>query len=207
MENLYCVESGGDGACAQLVRGWGDMKRAVHDLMCCAACPPGACISEGVQETVNSLDDDDHWTHFYPEYPRFHWSVDFEDGYIRVLNIGTQDRIRLSDAAIIAVKILRGMGTSNDTVYHAKPQQMKVICASILAMHRAGCRFSEEQISMMFEGEESEARAELGKFGGTYGWVTLNRVLNEIFEQPDDAGAGEEEGLCRAQHLTSAEGV
>jgi hypothetical protein len=200
MENLYCVESGGDGACVQLVRGWLLMKKTVHDLMCCGECAPGGCSSEGVQETVNSLDDDDEWTSHYPDFARFGWSFSFEDGYIRVLNLGAQcGGFSLFDAAVVAVEILRGMGTSNDTVYHARPQQMKAMCESIVAMHRAGCVFSEEQIALMFEGEESEAHVVLCGYGGARGWMVLHQVLNEVFEQPDESGPGEESGLCRAQ--------
>jgi len=107
-----------------------------------------------------------------------------------------QNEFSLFDAAVIAVQILRGMGCSNDTVFHARPEQMKAMCDSIAAMHREGCAFTEEQIFMMFEGEESEANEEFGKFGG---WEVLNPLLSEVFEQPDEAGAGGEVGLCRAQ--------
>lgn len=199
MESLYCVESGGDGASAQLVRGWAAMKKAVHDLMCCDGCGLGSCATEGVQQTVSSLDDDDEWTHDYPEYQRFRWTCVFEDGYIRVLNMGTQGSFSLFDAAVLVVHILRGMGSSNDTVYHANPQQMKAMCESVIWMQRRGCEFSEEQILLMFEGEEAEATSEFSKFGGAHGWPVLNRLLNEIFEQPDEVGAAGEVGLCRAQ--------
>lgn len=105
----------------------------------------------------------------------------------------------LLDAAFVAVEILRGMGCSNDTVFHASSSQLQAMCESIIFMHGAGCAFTDEQILMLFEGEEDEATSMFEKFNEGNGWSTLNRLLNEIFEQPDDAGAGEEEGLCRAQ--------
>lgn len=90
----YVVESGGDGAEAILCATETDMKQAVHDLQCCGGCDAATCDTAGIADCMRSLDDDDYWSHHYPDYQRFSWGLDLEDGYIRVLNLGPALKVK-----------------------------------------------------------------------------------------------------------------
>jgi|GEM_PF-6746554 len=98
---------------------------------------------------------------------------------------------------VTAVQLLRYMGMLNDCVYHARPHQLRAITLAVARMNADGCSFDAEEIARLAgEGEESEALADYGQF---IGFSELERLLDEIFEQPDDFGASDEDGLCRAQ--------
>ncbi|HKS27776.1 MAG TPA: hypothetical protein VJS44_08150 [Pyrinomonadaceae bacterium] len=87
-QQFFVIETTGDGAECVIVPE-SDLKQSLHDKMCSCTESWDACATEGIQELCRSLDDDDSWTHHYPDYQRFSWDYDVEDGSVRIVRLTT----------------------------------------------------------------------------------------------------------------------
>jgi hypothetical protein len=99
-------------------------------------------------------------------------------------------------AAVVAVKILRHLGLANDGVYHARPSQLRELTYCVKSMSADGCPFEDSDVAAIVDGEEREVGS---TYGQLLGFWALSRVLNDVFDNPDSSGPGNEDGLNVAQ--------
>lgn len=86
----YVMITEGDGS-ECLVFAEQDLKQALHTRLCTCNSPWAKCDTDGVKLIVESLDDDDEWTHPYPGHERTAWSVEFEESTVQVVRLTFAD--------------------------------------------------------------------------------------------------------------------
>jgi hypothetical protein len=80
------ITATGDGAHTILVPE-NELKIQLHKMFCCCKQDWDKCESEGITAIVQSLDDEDAWTHEYPNYQRHIWSDHGEDYTVTVARL------------------------------------------------------------------------------------------------------------------------
>lgn len=89
-KRYYVMITEGDGA-ECLIFAEQDLKQALHTRLCTCHADWAKCDTDGVKALVESLDDDDEWSHPYPEHERMAWRTTFEDGAVQVVRLTFAD--------------------------------------------------------------------------------------------------------------------
>lgn len=95
MEQVYVIVTRGDGASTRIVTE-SCLKNAVHAALCTCEALLG-CQTSGVPEIIAELDNEDMWTHPYPDRERHEWFAEFEDGDVYVFRLDEPRPITLED--------------------------------------------------------------------------------------------------------------
>jgi hypothetical protein len=132
--DLYLVAASGDGAESRLVSG-ANLQQALHDALCSGEHAWTDCDLEDVVATVKSIDDDDAWTHDYPDYKRSQWHENYEDGSVRI--------IRVTETPAIAelVQSLEALLADAKPVLTLTGNQC-ALCYRCAGLHDEGCSVS-----------------------------------------------------------------
>lgn len=90
-EQLYSITSTGDGA-ETIIVGESQLHEELHRVFCACGKPWQECDEdEGrMKRTIETLDDNDAWTHEYPNYLRHIWQDHGEDYTVTVARVTTR---------------------------------------------------------------------------------------------------------------------
>jgi len=94
-QSRFVLETEGDGAACVIVTE-AHLRQALHGRLCTCQEEWVKCGTPNIKEIIKSLDDDDEWSHPYPEYQRLKWEFRFEDGAVSVIRLA-EDGVPVQD--------------------------------------------------------------------------------------------------------------